>query len=132
MRRLAAVLSLLLMASSAQSADNVSFTMGAGNASCSSWMTARQQGSGADEAAVISWMHGYITAVSERTATSGRPGNIIGSTPATEAAVDADLWAFLDNYCAQHPANILHDAAIALTNGLLARQTIEGSPASDE
>jgi hypothetical protein len=115
----------LVLVGAAQAAEPPSPVLGAGNATCSLWSSVRREGDPSNEAAVISWIHGYLTAINEWvTATTGRPENIVASTPATAAAVDADLWAFIDNYCAENPLASLHAAATALTDALLSREGV--------
>ena len=125
MRIFAFVIVLALGASAASAAEGVSPVLGAGNAICSTWTTARREGDPVNESAVISWMHGYLTAANERASeTAGRPVNIFTSGPAAAASADADLWTFIDLYCAEHPLETLHAAATALTEALLAREGI--------
>jgi len=118
-----AVLFASLGGSAGMAAEPPSPVIGAGNALCSTWVTARREGDPVNESAVISWMHGYLTAANERASESaGRPVNIFTSGPA--ASADADLWSFIDLYCAEHPQETLHAAATALTEALLARDGI--------
>jgi hypothetical protein len=90
---------------------------------------AKQDGNAANNAAISSWIHGYLTGMNDMTENiTGQPANIIGYTAATAATVEDDLWIFFDNYCAENPSDVLHDAASALTNALWARDGIIASP----
>ena len=122
--------SLIVVPVAAVGADEASSTViGAGNVSCGTYALARQEGNAANKAAISSWIHGYLTGMNELTENiTGQPENIIGYTPATAATVEGDLWTFFDNYCAENPLDVLHDAASALTNALWTRQSIVLSP----
>ncbi len=67
---------------------------GAGFKSCSTYIGARRQ-QGADEAAFMDWLGGYVSAVN---AFSLKTDNVLGSSELTKAT----LW--VDDYCQAHPA----------------------------
>jgi hypothetical protein len=115
--------------SAMEAGEPSSAIMGAGNISCETYASARQEGTAANNAAMSSWIHGYLTGMNDMTENiTGQPANIIGYTAASAATIDADLWIFFDNYCAENPSDILHDAASALTNALWDREGITASP----
>jgi hypothetical protein len=124
-RRFVLLLGLAIAPGAATPAENEPAVIGAGNATCTTWATIRREQDPINEAAVIEWLHGYLSATNEwASAVTGEPENIIASTPANAAAVDAYLWMFIDNYCAENPQETLHAAAAALTQALLEQEGI--------
>lgn len=110
---LAATLALLPGAASA-TPDTPRFeVLGPGAITCEDWASQRQ---GPDRSAALSnqdWVLGYITAYNEYLASNG------------DVAAGADnesIAAWIDTYCAAHPADVLADAARALIEDLRARK----------
>lgn len=126
MRRFVLILGLALASGAATPAESQPAVIGAGNATCTTWATIRREQDPVNEAAVIEWLHGYLSATNEwASAVTGEPENIIASTPANAAAVDAYLWMFIDNYCAENPQQTLRAAATALIQALLDQEGID-------
>jgi hypothetical protein len=68
---------------SAMDAGEASSTiMGAGNISCETYASARQEGTAANNAAISSWIHGYLTGMNDMTEKSpGSPRTSLGTQP---------------------------------------------------
>src|SRR4029079_7554799 len=75
--------------------------IGYGNSSCGDWTSTRKMGVTWEMGARGRWVLGYVTAVNRFGAFSSD----------ISKGTDADgLWAWIDNYCAQHPLENLAEA----------------------
>lgn len=97
-----AILAVALMTSSA-GAGSYSF-IGQGGASCGTWIAVRREraASGFEQ-----WILGFLSGV-------GAEGNVVGSQTNPLNGIDADaVWAWMDNYCRDHPLGQIIEAAEA-------------------
>ena len=89
--------------------------LGVGLKSCGTWTETRAQ-KGDDASTRMAWVGGFITAINSLSA--GRESPFTNITQGTDAE---GLWAWIDNYCAQHPLDPFVFAAQALVGELVSR-----------
>ena len=86
--------------------------LGAGATSCESWTKAGRSRPLAE--AYLQWVLGYITAIYGL--------DVIAGSDVT-GGIDADgVQTWIDNYCAQHPVELVVKAAEEISKELIARQ----------
>jgi hypothetical protein len=97
---------------------DVYITIGLGAASCEYWTNARRQEETLGTTPRGSWVLGYITAV-----------NLFGpwSFDVTQSIDTKGIWAWIDNYCAEHPFDSIAVAAQSLVSEL-GRSTARAPP----
>jgi len=93
-----AALAVALMTGSAE-ADSI----GAGSASCVTWLAVRHDPTRTDRDGAEQWVLGYVSGVSSVTPLKGLNANAI--------------WAWVDKYCQDHPLDDVSDAVVALIRG---------------
>jgi hypothetical protein len=88
---------------------DVYITIGLGTASCEYWTNARKKEEALGTTPRGSWVLGYITAV-----------NLFGpwSSDITQSTDTKGIWAWIDNYCAEHPFDSIAVAAESLVSKL--------------
>jgi hypothetical protein len=81
--------------------------IGLGSAPCEYWTKAGKEGEDLGATLRGSWVIGFITAV-----------NLFGpwSSNVTKSVDAKGLWAWIDNYCGQHPFDSIADAAEVLVS----------------
>jgi hypothetical protein len=96
---------ITLLVPVAHAEDRPRVTYGHGAASCGAWIAARKP-YGKDQAVMVSWVLGYVSAAGVFS-TGGLP------------AVDSDgLASFMDNYCRSHPLEPINGGAMHLVRHL--------------
>jgi hypothetical protein len=104
MERLCGVaMGCVLLAIFGQTATQAQAVLGQGNVSCQTWTSDRQ---GADAAARMAWVLGYLTGYSQY---GSKPRADISSGSSTE-----QIEAELHSHCIRHPGDDLYRASAAL------------------
>lgn len=100
------VLALFMAGSVAKSEEPFRFrTMGMGNSSCGTWISARPHGSSSWQSLGFEqWVLGFLTGISAM-------GFMTKLDPLNGVDGEA-IWAWMDNYCKAHPLENIGNAAI--------------------
>jgi hypothetical protein len=111
---LATVLALPGLCQARPNQEGAYEVLGVGTLSCEVWTKERADRSDERHFINSAWVQGYLTAA-----------NVFGDGPSHLAqGIDADgIMAWIDRYCAQHPAEALTVAAKALVDELKQRAT---------
>jgi hypothetical protein len=107
---LATILTLVVVTQvSVASAGPSQTQIGEANASCTSWMAARQQPDlAARKASISSWILGFISGI-----------NV--DSPDVDFLADTDpekVWLSIDSYCREHPMHVIGEAVSELAMNL--------------
>lgn len=102
---LAAMLAVAAYPTKAAQPEQPSIYMGAGTSSCGAWTAARQNRLAL---AYEQWVLGYISGMGEGVnAVEGHPFH----WDALKGTDAQGVWAWIDNYCRDHPTKDIRDAA---------------------
>jgi hypothetical protein len=114
-RRAATLLFVLLVAGAPAYAGNEYAVLGAGSRPCGDWLRTRSQAA-PDSAVLQSWVLGYITSVN---------ANVLTVTQDVSAGMTSEgLFAWIDNYCADHPLDSIARAAGGLLDYLRTKKPV--------
>jgi hypothetical protein len=106
-RAILIVISMVLMTNQV----SANYIMGQGGVSCGAWLEARRTRS-ANSWTLQAWVLGYVSGV-----------NSVGGDDFLEAPDAEAIFAWLDNYCRQHPLEKLQKASNMLISELTMRAT---------
>jgi hypothetical protein len=112
MRAMLIVISMVLMTNQA----SAKYYHGAGGVSCGRWLELRPE-KNAETVQLRSWVQGYVSGAN-------------GYLQSTDFLADLDapaIFAWLDNYCRQHPLEKLIEASDALIYELTMRAAVAGT-----
>ena len=102
---LPAALAVAMITGAAEAQPGSFHPLGAASMSCGDWTAARRENKPRSWAAE-QWVLGFLSGV-------GYAGNQYGLDPLT-GVDDQGVWAWVDNYCRDHPLDLLVIAAEAL------------------
>lgn len=99
------ILAAVLVTGTAEARDTFAGWTGAGSISCGAWSAARRD---RVAQATEQWLLGFLTGVAY--------GSMAASGPNPLAFTDPEgAWAWIDNYCREHPIEDVTRAAVMLT-----------------
>jgi hypothetical protein len=113
LRAILIVISIVLMANQASAKK---YYLGAGGVSCGAWLETRKNGDDVETFQLQAWVQGFVSGVN---ATSQ---NDFLAAPDAEA-----IFAWLDNYCRQHPLEKVIEASHLLILELKMRAAGDGT-----
>lgn len=97
---LIAALAVLVLPQAHARPDSPGSVYGVGNSSCGVWSTTRKNSPERDALMLLSWVEGYVTA------------SILMSPRSFKQSDGVGVAVAVDNYCAKHPLDNIHSAAI--------------------